>query len=298
VVPSLELYLPIINLLESRNYIIKNIIDNIDMFVNDEFNESLLKDNSIVENDYKILSYRVFFAILGNCYKIGILKDYIIEYILSNIYSNDEFVKLWINRAIVHFLIQSEFNIKTSDHNEKTFITNCIRKCLIGKSTKDKTEFCLAFKILLKSKTMPSEEEILKIFEKNENIHDLEKKLSEATRDEDILDNIDYAKIITDITSRINKTHVDDFDNYKDDFKVIIKNSNISDIDKCIAILNGLYDINIKSCILIYDFVIFLEQNINSFKSLFQSILVYKIDEINDIEIDNPSITDLVKLFI
>jgi hypothetical protein len=303
-VPSLHLYLPVINLLESRDFIIKNIIDNIDTLVNQEFNDSYQKDNSLIENDYKILSYRVFFAVLGDCYKIGIMKDYIIRYILSNINSKNEFVKLWINRAIVHFLIQSEFNIKTSDPNEKSFISICIKKCLIGKSTKDKTEFCSAFKILLKSKTMPSEEDILKLFNDKENTSDFNNSLlkkniqQEKNEDYDIIKVIDDTIIITNITSRINKTHKDDFENYKDDFKEILKKSTISDTEKCVAILNGLYDINLKTCTLIKELVIFLEDNIDSFRLLFQTIIIDKMDEIEDIEIDNPLIIDLIKLFI
>lgn len=297
-VPSLQLYLPVLNLLESREYIIKNIIDNIDMLVNDEYRDSLKKDNSLIENDYKILSYRVFFAVLGDCYKVGIMKDYIIRYILSNINSKNEFIKLWINRAVVHFLIQSEFNIKTNDTNEKSFILICINKCLINKSTKDKTEFCSAFKILLKSKTMPSEEDILKFFDTNKNTCSFNNSLSEKNKDCTIIIDTDDAVIITNITSRISKTHLDDFENYKDDFKEILKKSTITDAEKCIAILNGLYDINLKTCSIIKDFVIFLEQNIISFKSLFQSIMIDKIDEIEDIEIDNPSIIELIKLFV
>jgi len=303
-VPSLHLYLPVINLLESRDYIIKNIIDNIDTLVNQEFKDSYQKDNSLIENDYKILSYRVFFAVLGDCYKIGIIKDYIIGYILSNINSKNEFVKLWINRAIVHFLIQSEFNIKTNDTNEKSFISICIKKCLIGKSTKDKTEFCSAFKILLKSKTMPSEEDILKFLDDKENTCDFNKELlkkntlQEKNEDYDIIKVIDDTITITNITSRINKTHKDDFENYKDDFKEILTKSTISNTEKCIAILNGLYDINLNTCTLIQEFVIFLEQNIDSFKFTFQIIIMDKMDEIEDIEIDNPLIIDLIKLFI
>lgn len=303
-VPSLHLYLPVINLLESRNYIIKNIIDNIDILVNQEFNDSYQKDNSLIENDYKILSYRVFFAVLGDCYKAEIMKDYIIGYILSNINSKNDFVKLWINRAIVHFLIQSEFNIKTSDINEKSFISICIKKCLINKSTKDKTEFCSAFKILLKSKTMPSEEDILKLFNDKENTSDLNNSLlkkniqQEKNENCDIIKVIDDTIIITNITSRINKTHKNDFENYKDDFKEILTKSTMTDTEKCIAILNGLYFININTCPLIDELVIFLEQNIVSFKLLFQTIIMDKIDEIGDIEIDNPSIIEIIKLFI
>jgi hypothetical protein len=72
----------------------------------------------------------------------------------------------------------------------------------------------------------------------------------------------------------------------------IITNEDINNFKKY------LYDINLKTCSMIKDFVIFLEQNINSFKPLFQSIIIDKIDEIEDIEIDNPSIIEIIKLFI
>ena len=87
-----------------------------------------------------------------------------------------------------------------------------------------------------------------------------------------------YSIIITNITSRISKTHKNDFENYKDDFKEILRKSTISDTEKCVAILNGLYDINLNTCPLIQEFVIFLEQNIDSFKFLFQIIIMDKMD--------------------
>jgi hypothetical protein len=298
-VPTLQLYLPVINLLESRDIIIKTIIDNADMLINEEYINSFKKDNSIVENDYKILSYRILLTVLGDCYKIGIMKDYIMAYLLSNINSNNKFVKLWINRAIVHFLIQSEFNIKTNNPIEKSFISSCINKCLIGKSTKDKTEFSAAFKILLKSNTMPSEADILKFLDDKENVFDNNESKSSIEKNEtEIIKVIDDTIIISNITNRINKLHKDDLENYKDDFKEILTKSSMTDREKCIAILNGLYDLNLKTCTLIKDFVIFLEQNIDSFKLLFQTIIMDKMDEIEDIEIDNPSIIEIIKLFI
>jgi hypothetical protein len=173
-VPSLQLYLTV-SLIESRNYIIKTIIDNADSLIMQEFDDSFKKDNSIIENDYKMLSYRILLAVLGDCYKIGILKDYIISYLLTKINSNDDFIKSWINRAIVHFLIQSDFNLKTNIKSEKTFISNYIKKCFIGKSTKDKTELCTAFKILLKLKIMPSYDDIITFLDDKENIYNVDK---------------------------------------------------------------------------------------------------------------------------
>ena len=293
-VPSFQLYLPVINLLESRNNIIKTIIDNADMFINEEYMNSFKKDNSIIENDYKILSYRILWAVLGDCYKVGIMKEYIMDYLLSKINSKNKFIKLWINRAIVHFLIQSDFNVRTSDPNKKSFISNCIKKCLIGKSTKDKTEFSAAFKILLKSKIMPSEADILKFLDDNNESN----SYAEEHKNAEIIKVIDDTITISNITNRINKLHKDDFEIYKDDFKVILTKSAMTDKKKCIAILTGLYDINLKTCNLINDFVIFLEQNIDSFKLLFQNIIIEKIDEIEDIKIDNPSIIEIIKLFI
>ena len=72
----------------------------------------------------------------------------------------------------------------------------------------------------------------------------------------------------------------------------------MTDKEKCISILTGLYDINLKTCNLIQEFILFLEQNINSFKILFKNIVDEKKDEINDIKIDNPSIIEIIKLFI
>jgi hypothetical protein len=294
--PSLQLYLPV-NINESRDFIIKTIIDNSDILITQEFEDSFKKDNSLVENDYKILSYRIFLAVLGDCYKIGIMKDYIITYLLSIINSKNEFVNSWINRGLVHFLIQSNFNLRTSIINEKIFISNCIKKCFIGKSTKDKTELCSAFKILLKLKIMPSEADILTFLDDKENID----VSSESSIDENN-DGNDTVKddiiIVTNIIIRINKTHKDDFENYKDDFKEVIKKLTITDKEKCIGILTGLYDINLKTCTFIKELVVFLEQNINSFKILFKNIIDEKKDEIDDIKIDNPYIVDIIKLFI
>jgi len=292
-IPSLQIYLSNINLLESRNYIIKTIIDNSDNFINEEYKNSFKKDNSIIENEHKMLSYRILWAVLGDCYKIGIMNEYILKYLLTNINSTNEFVKLWINRAIVHFLIQSEFNLRTSNTNETSFISACIKKCLIGKSTKDKTEFCSAFKILLKLKTMPSEEDILKFLDNKENIND---KSDSFIEDAKIIDNLDAT--IVNITTRINKLHKDDFNNYKDDFIEILRKSTITDREKCLAILTGLYDINLKTCFLIKELILFLEQNINSFKLLFKDIVKEKKEEIDDVKIDNPSIIEIIKLFI
>jgi hypothetical protein len=301
-VPTLQLYLTV-SLNESKDYIIKTIIDNADILINYEFNDSYKKDNSLIENDYKKLSYRILFAVLGDCYKIGILKNYIITYLTSKINSNDDFIKSWINRAIVHFLIQSEFNLKTSVLSEKIFISNCIKKCLIGKSTKDKTELCTAFKILLKLKTMPSEDDILTFLDDKKNVrisdssteknneNDNSKKDDMTTINEDI-------SIITNITNRINNLHKDDYENYKDDFKEILSKTTITDREKCVGILAGLYDINLKTCSLIKELVLFLEKNIDSFKILFKNIVDEKKDEINDIKIDNPSIIETIKLFI
>ncbi len=294
-VPSLQLYLPV-NINESRDFIIKIIIDNADTLISQEFEDSFKKDNSLVENEYKMLSYRILLAVLGDCYKLGIMKDYIMTFILSKINSKNEFVNLWINRAIVHFLIQSDFNLRTSDTNEKIFISNSIKKCLIGKSTKDKTELCTAFKILLKLKIMPTEADILTFLDDKENIDKVESSI-----DDNIDENNDEKEdiiIITNITIRINKTHRDDFENYKDDFREFIKKSTITDKEKCIGILIGLYDINLKTCSFIKELVVFLEENINSFKILFKNIVDEKKDEIDDIKIDNPYIVDIIKLFI
>jgi hypothetical protein len=298
-VPSLQLYLTV-SLIESRNYIIKTIIDNADSLIMQEFDDSFKKDNSIIENDYKMLSYRILLAVLGDCYKIGILKDYIISYLLTKINSNDDFIKSWINRAIVHFLIQSDFNLKTNIKSEKTFISNYIKKCFIDKSTKDKTELCTAFKILLKLKIMPSYDDIITFLDDKENIYNVHKVESvlEHPKEGKITKLIDDIKIIENITNRIDKLHRDDFENYKDDFIEILKKSNITDREKCKGILTGLYDINLKTSTLIVEFVIFLEQNINSFKILFKNIVDEKKDEIDDIKIDNPSITKTISLFI
>ena len=294
-IPSLELYLPFINLQESINHIIKTIIDNADTLINEEYIDTFKKDNSLIENEYKILSYRILWAVLGNCYKIGIMKEYILKYLLTNINSKNEFVNLWINRATVHFLIQSEFNIRTSNIIEKNFISTCIKKCLIGKSTKDKTEFSSAFKILLQSKTMPSEADIIKFLDDKENIYN--KSENDTLIEEDnIMNYIDMT--IVSITSRINKLNKDDFNNYKDDFIEILTKSSKTDREKCIAILTGLYDINLKTCVMINEFVIFLEKNIDSFKILLKDIVKEKKEEIDDIKIDNPSIIEIINLFI
>jgi hypothetical protein len=295
--PSLNLYLPIINLLECRNYIIKNIIDNSDLLINEEFNNSFKKDNSLVENDYKMLSYRILWAVLGDCYKIGIMKNYIITYLKNNIDSKNEFINSWINRAIVHFLIQSEFNIKSSIPIERSFILSCIKKCLIEKSTKDKTEFCYAFKILLKLKVLPSESYIFNLLDNKDYLFDNNEPDSsvEDKENEKITDNI---KILTNITTRINNLHKDDFENYLDDFTEIITKLIIDDKEKCIAILTGLYEINLKTCTLINEFVLFLEKNINNFKILFKSIIDEKVDEIEDIKIDNPLIIEIINHFV
>ena len=58
---------------------------------------------------------------------------------------------------------------------------------------------------------------------------------------------IRYTIIIKNITTRINKLHKNDFENYKDDYKEILKKSTITEREKCIGILTGLYDINLKS---------------------------------------------------
>jgi hypothetical protein len=295
-VPSLQLYLPV-NINESKDFIIKTIIDNSDTLITQEFEDSFKKDNSLVENDYKILSYRILLAVLGDCYKLGIMKDYIITYILSKINSKNEFINSWINRAIVHFLIQSNFNLKTSITNEKMLISHSIKKCLIGKSTKDKIELCTVFKILLKLKIMPSEADILTFLDNEKNIDNVKIESSISNNDEKDIIKEDVI-IITNIIIRINKTHRDDFENYKDDFREIIRKSTITDREKCLATLTGLYDINLKTCNLIKELVLFLEENINSFKILFKSIVDEKKDEINDVKIDNPYIVDIIKLFI
>ena len=298
-VPSLQLYLPV-NLNESRDFIIKTIIDNADVLIMQEFEDSFIKDNSLVENDYTALSYRILFAVLGDCYKIGIMKDYIITYLSSKINSKNEFVKSWINRAIVHFLIQSDFNFKINKPIEKNFISNSIKKCLIGKSTKDKIELCTAFKILLKLKTIPSEVDIITFLDNLENICNDTKSNStpEENKENNIIKINEDTIIIKNITTRINKLHKNDFENYKDDYKEILKKSTITEREKCIGILTGLYDINLKTCTLIKEFILFLEQNINSFKILFKNIVDEKKDEINDIKIDNPQIVEIIKLFV
>ena len=56
--------------------------------------------------------------------------------------------------------------------------------------------------------------------------------------------------------------------------------------------------VNLKTCFLIKEFIIFLEQNINSFKLLFKDIIKEKKEEIDDVKIDNPSIIEIIKLFI
>ena len=298
-VPSLQLYLPV-NLNESRDFIIKTIIDNADVLIMQEFEDSFKKDNSLVENDYKALSYRILFAVIGDCYKIGIMKDYIITYLSSKINSKNEFVKSWINRAIVHFLIQADFNFKINKPLEKNLISNSIKKCLIGKSTKDKIELCTVFKILLKLKTMPSEADVLTFLDDQENVYNDTKSnfTPEENERNKIIKITDDIIIIKNITTRINKLHKDDFENYKSDFKEILYKLTITDREKCIGILAGLYDINLKTCTLIKEFILFLEQNINSFKILFKNIVDEKKEEINDIKIDNPQIVEIIKLFV
>jgi len=298
-VPSLQLYITV-SLNESRDFIIKTIIDNADTLITQEFDDSYKKDNSIVEYDYKGLSYRILLAVLGDCYKLEILKDYIITYLTSKINSQNDFIKSWINRGIVHFLIQSGFNIKTSIPNEKKFISNYIKNCLLGKSTKDKTELCTALKILLELKNIPSEYEILILLDDKKNIGNDESTSFnvKSNYEEDIIKLNEDVVIITNITNRISRTHKDDLENYKDDFLEILIKSTISDREKCIAILTGLYDINLKSCPLIKELVLFLNQNIDSFKTLFKNIIDERKDEINDIKIDNPSIIEIIKLFI
>jgi len=300
-VPTLRIYLNL-SINESRDFIIKTIIDNDDVLIDQEFNDSFKKDNSLIENDYKSLSYRILIAVLGDCYKLGILKNYIITYLLSKINSKNEFVNSWINRAIVHFLIQSEFNLETSITNEKIFISNCIKKCLIGKSTKDKIELCTAFKILLKLKKMPSEDYILSFLDDKENIYknkheiyEFKEEINEFKEEIKLKEDI---KILENITLRINKLHKDDFENYKDDFIEILKTSLITDKEKCLGILSGLYNINLKTCSLIKEFALFLEQNIDSFKKIFKNIVDENKDEIDDIKIDNPSIIETISLFI
>jgi hypothetical protein len=49
---------------------------------------------------------------------------------------------------------------------------------------------------------------------------------------------------------------------------------------------------------MINEFVIFLEKNIDSFKILFKDIVKEKKEEIDDIKIDNPSIIEIINLFI
>jgi hypothetical protein len=273
-------------------------IDNSDILIIEEFKDSYKKDNSIIENEHKGLSYRILFAILGDCYKIGILKDYIISYLLSKINSKNDFIKSWINRALVHFLIQSDLNLRTTDPTEKNFISNCIKKCMIAKSTKDKTELCTAFKILLKIKIMPSESYILTFLDDEVITNDEEEALTDENNEEDIIKILDHIKIIENITNRIDKLHKDDFVNYKDDYIEILNKSTITDREKCIGILTGLYDINLKTCNLIKELIQLLEQNIDSFKILFKNIVDEKKDEIDDIKIDNPSIIEIIKLFI
>ena len=293
-VPTLRLYLNF-SINESRDFIIKTIIDNDDVLIDQEFKDSYKKDNSLIENDYKSLSYRILIAVLGDCYKLGILKNYIITYLLSKINSKNVFVNLWINRAIVHFLIQSDFNLETSIPNEKIFISICIKKCLIEKSTKDKIELCTAFKILLKLKTMPSEDYILSFLDNKQDIDKKKEDIDEFKEDIILKEDI---KILENITLRINKLHKDDFENYKDDFIEILKTSLITDKEKCRGILSGLYNINLKTCSLIREFVLFLEQNIDSFKIIFKNIVEENKDEIDDIKIDNPLIIETISLFI
>ena len=208
-VPTLEIYLPNFDLQENRKHIIKTIIDNATTFINQEYIDALKKDKSLVENDYKMLSYRILWAILGDCYKVGIINDYILKYLLTNINSNDEFIILWRNRAIVHFLIQSQFNIRTTNPIEKKFISICIKKCIIDKSTKDKIEFSSAFKILLHSKTMPTEADILNFLD-----DDCESDSVDFVVESHSIDSVESVEsvesvdiIIVNITSRIDKVN-------------------------------------------------------------------------------------------
>ena len=48
---------------------------------------------------------------------------------------------------------------------------------------------------------------------------------------------------------------------------------------------------------MLHEFIIFLEQNINSFTILIKDVIKEKKEEIDDIKIDNPSITDFIELF-
>jgi hypothetical protein len=45
------------------------------------------------------------------------------------------------------------------------------------------------------------------------------------------------------------------------------------------------------------EFIIFLEENINSFTILIKDVIKEKKEEIDDIKIDNPSITEFIELF-
>ena len=283
-----------IDIVTRRNEIVLRMISSITECIEDDYQNILKKDETIDRNAHIMYSYRNCFAFLGECYAVGICKREILEYILSKVISDDAFIKSWISRAFVHFLIQSKFNLRTSFENEQEFLSisiNCIYK---DASVKTKVEFGTAFMILLNTKKIVNDNVILSFaYKQVEEIEEVEEIEKVEEEDNEII--IDQS--IVSIIRRIEKVLECDLQIYEDDLSVTLEKSNLTNREKCFSILNGLYDINIKKCKFLNKLASFINNNIKNFKKEFKKLVDENEEIIDDIYIDNPEIKNILQIF-
>jgi hypothetical protein len=287
-----------IDIISRRDEIVSRMISSITEWIDDDYQNMLRKDDTTDRETHVMYSYRNCFAFLGECFSAGICKNEILEYIMSKVTSQDAFTKSWISRAFVHFLIQSKFNPRTSLENEQEFLSIAINCIYRGASVKTKVEFGTAFMILLNAKKMINDDVILSFANIQERLEVEEVTVDESASEGEDEDDIPIDQAIVRIVRRVEDVSETDLHNYEDDLSTTFEQSSSSNREKCFSILNGLYDINIKKGKFLDRLASFINKNIKTFKKEFTKLVDENEEIIDDIQIDNPDIRNIIKIFL